>query len=85
MCIRDSSGTYSAASTTATITVSGGHNLEIGQAVFLNFTSYNSGAVPIDGTFTIVTIVTIITMTLLIFGMDFGFKNTLISMLSLGG
>jgi hypothetical protein len=24
-------------------------------------------------------------MTLLIFGMDFGFKNTLISMLSLGG
>ena len=36
-------------------------------------------------TFTIVTIVTIITMTLLIFGMDFGFKNTLISMLSLGG
>jgi preprotein translocase SecE subunit len=35
-------------------------------------------------TFTIVTIVTIITMTLLIFGMDFGFKNTLISMLSLG-
>ena len=35
-------------------------------------------------TFTIVTIVTIITMTLLIFGMDFGFKNTLISMLSSG-
>ena len=50
------SATYSAASTTATITVSGGHNLEVGQAVFLNFTSYNSGAVPIDGTFSIVTI-----------------------------
>ena len=50
------SGTYSANSTTATITISGGHNLEVGQAVFLNFTSYNSGTVPIDGTFTIVTI-----------------------------
>ncbi len=36
-------------------------------------------------TFTVVTVVTIITMTLLIFGMDFGFKNSLISMLSLGG
>ena len=35
-------------------------------------------------TFTIVTVVTVITMTLLIFGMDFGFKNTLISMLSSG-
>ena len=36
-------------------------------------------------TFTIVTIVTIVAMTLLIFGMDFGFKNTLISLLSSGG
>ncbi len=35
-------------------------------------------------TFTIVTIVTVITMTLLIFGMDFGFKNTLINLLSFG-
>ena len=35
-------------------------------------------------TFTVVTIVTIISMTLLIFGMDFGFKNTLISLLSSG-
>ena len=34
---------------------------------------------------TVVTIVTIISMTLLIFGMDFGFKNTLISLLSSGG
>ena len=50
------SGTYSAASTTATITISGGHNLEVGQAVFLNFTSYNSGTVPIDGKFSVVTI-----------------------------
>jgi len=49
-------GTYSATSTTATITVSGGHALEVGQTVFLNFTSYNSGTVPIDGKFTVVTI-----------------------------
>ena len=35
-------------------------------------------------TFTIVTVVTVITMTLLIFGMDFGFKNTLINLLSFG-
>ena len=48
--------TYSAASTTATITISGGHNLEVGQQTFLNFTSYNSGTVPIDGTFTVVTV-----------------------------
>jgi hypothetical protein len=50
------SGTYSAASTTATITISGGHNLEVGQSVFLDFTSYSAGTVPIDGTFTIVTV-----------------------------
>ena len=35
-------------------------------------------------TFTIVTIVTVISMTLLIFGMDFGFNNTLINLLSFG-
>ena len=35
-------------------------------------------------TFTIVTIVTLIAMTLLIFGMDFGFKNSLINILSFG-
>tara|TARA_R100000008_G_scaffold51914_1_gene31291 strand:- start:1651 stop:2406 length:756 start_codon:yes stop_codon:yes gene_type:complete len=49
-------GTYSAASTTATITITGGHNLEVGQQAYLNFTSYSAGAVPIDGTFTIVTV-----------------------------
>ena len=50
------SGTYSAASTTATITITAGHNLEVGQQTFLDFTTYSSGAVPIDGTFTVVTI-----------------------------
>ena len=50
------SGTYSATSTPATIPISGGHNLEVGQAVFLNFTSYYSGTVPIDGKFIVVTV-----------------------------
>ena len=44
-------GTYSANSTTCTVTVSGGHNLEIGQNVFLDFSSYSSGTVPKDDTF----------------------------------
>ena len=48
-----SSGTYSATSTTCTVTLSGGHNLEIGQKVFLDFTSYNSGTVPKDDEFTV--------------------------------
>ena len=46
-----SAGTYSASSTTCTVTLSGGHNLEIGQKVFLDFTSYNTGTVPKDDTF----------------------------------
>jgi len=49
-------GTYSAASTTVTVTITAGHNIEVGQEVFLNFTSYNSGTVPIDGKFTVLTI-----------------------------
>ena len=48
-----SAGTYSATSTTCTVTLSGGHNLEIGQKVFLDFTSYNSGVVPKDDEFTV--------------------------------
>ena len=44
-------GTYSANSTTCTVTISGGHNLEIGQNVFLDFSSYSSGTVPKDDTF----------------------------------
>ena len=34
-------GTYSANGTTCTVTLSGGHNLEIGQKVFLDFLTYN--------------------------------------------
>ena len=46
-------GTYSANSTTCTVTLSAGHNLEIGQKVFLDFKTYSSGAVPKDGEFTV--------------------------------
>ena len=46
-------GTYSANSTTCTVTLSAGHNLEIGQKVFLDFKTYSSGAVPKDDEFTV--------------------------------
>tara|TARA_R100000322_G_scaffold102836_2_gene65295 strand:+ start:223 stop:1014 length:792 start_codon:yes stop_codon:yes gene_type:complete len=46
-------GTYSANSTTCTVTLSTGHNLEIGQSVFLDFKTYSSGTVPKDDTFTV--------------------------------
>ena len=45
--------TYSAINTTCTVTVASGHNLEIGQNVFLDFTTYSSGTVPKDDTFTV--------------------------------
>ena len=44
-------GTYSANSTTCTVTLSSGHNLEIGQNVFLDFKTYSSGVVPKDDVF----------------------------------
>jgi len=49
--VSTTAGTYSANSTTCTVTISGGHNLEIGQNVFLDFSSYSSGTVPKDDTF----------------------------------
>ena len=51
--VSPTAGTYSANSTTCTITISGGHNLEIGQKVFLDFKTYSSGTVPKDDTFTV--------------------------------
>ena len=48
-----STGTYSANSTTCTVTLSSGHNLEIGQNVFLDFKTYSSGTVPKDDEFTV--------------------------------
>jgi len=44
-------GTYSANSTTCTVTLSSGHNLQPGQKVFLDFKTYSSGTVPKDDEF----------------------------------
>ena len=44
-------GTYSANSTTCTVTLSSGHNLVPGQNVFLDFKTYSSGVVPKDDVF----------------------------------
>ena len=44
-------GTYSANGPTCTVTVASEHNLQAGQNVHLDFTSYSSGAVPVDNTF----------------------------------
>jgi len=46
-------GTYSANSTDVVVTIAGGHNVQIGQKVFLDFTSYSSGTTPIDQAVTI--------------------------------
>jgi len=46
-----STGTYSANSTTCTVTLSSGHNLVPGQNVFLDFKTYSSGVVPKDDVF----------------------------------
>jgi hypothetical protein len=46
-------GTYSANGTTVTITISGGHNLEVGQDLFADFTSHSSGTDPIDQKLTV--------------------------------
>lgn len=42
------SGTYSANGTTVTVTISDGHNVQIGQKVYLDYTSYSSGSLPAD-------------------------------------
>lgn len=46
-------GTYSANSTDVVVTIAGGHNVQVGQKVFLDFTSYSSGSTPIDQAVTI--------------------------------
>ena len=46
-------GTYSATNAVCTVTLGSGHNLEIGQNVFLDFKTYSSGTVPKDDTFTV--------------------------------
>lgn len=47
------SGTYSADSTTVVVTIAGGHNLQVGQKVFLDYTSYSSGTLPADEIITV--------------------------------
>ena len=46
-------GTYSANSTTCTVTIAGGHHIKEGQQVMLDFTTYSSGTVPVDNTITV--------------------------------
>lgn len=55
-------GTYSANGTSVVVTISAGHNVQVGQKVFLDFTSYSSGTTPIDQAVT-VTAVTATTFT----------------------
>ncbi len=50
--ITPTTGTYSANSTTCTVTIAAGHNVKKGHEVWLDFTTYSSGAVPVDGEFT---------------------------------
>jgi len=44
---------FSATGDKCTVTVGSGHNLEIGQKLFLDFKTYNTGTVPKDDTFTV--------------------------------
>lgn len=46
-------GTYSANGTVVTVTISAGHNLQIGQKVALDYTSYSSGTLPADEIITV--------------------------------
>jgi hypothetical protein len=49
-------GTYSANSTTVVVTISGGHNLQVGQKVYLDYTSYSSGTLPADEIITVTSV-----------------------------
>lgn len=51
--VTPTAGTYSANSTDVVVTIAGGHNVQIGQKVFLDFTSYSSGTDPIDQAVTV--------------------------------
>lgn len=56
------SGTYSANGTVVTVTIAGGHNVQVGQKIYLDYTSYSSGSLPADEIIT-VTSVTATTIT----------------------
>jgi len=51
--VAGTTGTYVANSTTCTVTIAGGHHIKEGQEVMLDFTTYSSGTVPVDNTFTV--------------------------------
>jgi hypothetical protein len=51
--VSTTSGTYSADSTNVVVTISAGHNVQVGQKVWLDFTSYSSGSTPIDQAVTV--------------------------------
>lgn len=51
--VSPTAGTYSANTTVVTVTISNGHNLQIGQKVYLDYTSYSSGSVPADEIITV--------------------------------
>jgi hypothetical protein len=46
-------GTYSADATTVEVTIAGGHNVQIGQQVALDYTSYSTGSLPEDEIITV--------------------------------
>ena len=48
--------TWSAVNTTATITIAGGHNCEVGDKVWLIFSGHSSGAVPVTGEYEVATV-----------------------------
>ena len=54
--VAGTTGTYSANSTTCTVTIAGGHHIKEGQQVMLDFTTYSSGTVPVDNTFTVASV-----------------------------
>jgi hypothetical protein len=51
-------GTYSANSTTVVVTIAGGHNVQVGQKVALDYTSYSSGSLPADEIITVTSVTT---------------------------
>lgn len=51
--VSTTAGTYSANSTDVVVTISAGHNVQVGQKVWLDFTSYSSGSTPIDQAVTV--------------------------------
>jgi hypothetical protein len=51
--VSPTAGTYSADTTIVTVTISNGHNLQVGQKVYLDYTSYSSGSLPADEIITV--------------------------------